>query len=127
MNVSCTCHRHTLVAAGPPDVEGKGDVQLVFVLAVAAAHQIGVHVVVGTFGIAESTPRDGHEVSTLGDIEITILSVGKLAMVHPQMGGSCAGYQVLSANVARAGAYKLQIAYDDVAATADFKDAGIAV
>ena len=56
MNVSCTCHRHTLVAAGPPDVEGKGDVQLVFVLAVAAAHQIGVHVVVGTFGIAESTP-----------------------------------------------------------------------
>ena len=56
MDVACTSHWHALVAAGPPDVESKGNVQFVFVFAVAAAHQIGVHVVVCTFGIVESTP-----------------------------------------------------------------------
>ena len=62
VDLTCTCHRHTLITACSPPVESEGGVQVACRFTVVTADEVGVLVNVRASCIAECTPADSVEV-----------------------------------------------------------------
>ena len=99
MNLTHTSHRHACLAALAPAVEGVGGVKEPYRFAVAAAHQVGILVHIGTLRVAEGTPAYRVEVGLLSNVEVTVHSVKESTMIYPAMLRGVERYEVAAANI----------------------------
>ena len=94
---------------------------------VVAADEVGVHVVVSPFGVAESTPRYGDEVALYRYVHIAVDTVGIFAVVEPAVCRSVDDRdKVVAAYIDRTRAYQFEVAEDEVLAAREMEQSCLA-